>query len=336
MSLKIYRRGEIWHYRGTVAGQRLRGSTETPEKSRAKRIASEVETNYWKRHLDGPSAHLTFANAANLYRDAEKSTRFLDRIEDFWQNEPISKITPGAIRQSAIKLYPNAGPATRNRHVIVPTQAIINHSASMELCNRISVKRFPVVTKIKEPATLDWVKSFAKHASPHLGALCYFMFGTGARISEAIDLRWGDVNLNNGTALIRQTKIGAERTSHLPQPIVIALANIPCSRRNNDKVFRYSARDTAREPWNAVIKRAKIKHLSFHSCRHGFATTLLHNNIDIVTIAKIGGWKDASQIIKTYGHAMTDPTLNDVIFDTELTHKKANYPVSYSKQRDKI
>ena len=41
MPLKVYKRGGIWHYRGTVAGRRLRGSTGTASKEIAQRIASE-------------------------------------------------------------------------------------------------------------------------------------------------------------------------------------------------------------------------------------------------------------------------------------------------------
>jgi hypothetical protein len=40
MPLTIYRRGEIWHYRGTVAGRLLRGSTRTADKTTAQRIAA--------------------------------------------------------------------------------------------------------------------------------------------------------------------------------------------------------------------------------------------------------------------------------------------------------
>ena len=74
MPLKIYRRGEIWHYRGTVAGQLLRRSCRTADKATAQRIAAESEARQWKGRLDGPAAVLTFAQAAVMYRSAEKPT----------------------------------------------------------------------------------------------------------------------------------------------------------------------------------------------------------------------------------------------------------------------
>jgi len=318
MPIKLYRRGKVWHFRGTVAGRRLRGSTEAQDKAVAQRIAAEREKAEWTRHLDGPGATLTFAQAAMAYREAEKPTRFLERVEDYWRDQPVREITAGAIRQSAIRLYPNAGGATRNRQAIVPTQAIINHAAELEWCPPIKVKRFPVAAKTKEPVTGEWVDAFVSNASPHLGALCLFMYGTGARISEAINMVWDELDLIGATALIRQTKVNAERIAHLPPRVVAAIANIVSNRQPGERVFRYVSRESARPVWDSAIARAGIKHLSFHSCRHGFATTLLHKGVDVVTVAKMGGWKDVSQVVKTYGHAMTDKTVTNAIFDTNL------------------
>ncbi|MEZ5763293.1 MAG: hypothetical protein R3D69_02845 [Xanthobacteraceae bacterium] len=76
---------KTWHYRGTVAGRRLRGTTGATSKDIAARIASEIEAQQWKRRTDGPEAVLTFAQAAMLYRAAGRSARFLEKIEDHWK-----------------------------------------------------------------------------------------------------------------------------------------------------------------------------------------------------------------------------------------------------------
>lgn len=333
MPITLYKRGDIWHFRGTVAGERLRGSTKTSDKKLAQRIAAEEEAKHWKGHLDGPESVLTFANAANLYRDAGKSDRFLSRIEDHWKDTLVKNIKPGSIKQSAIVLYPNTSGATRNRQVIVPTQAVINHAASLDLCSPMKVKRFPEDKKIKKPVTWEWVQSFMASANPHLGALCCFMFMTGARISEAIDLRWGDVDLHERRALIRQTKVASERRPHLPPELVVALANIVSERDAKEKVFKYSSRHTADPQWEAVIKRAKIERLTFHCCRHGFATTLLHRGIDPVTVAKLGGWSSAQHVFETYGHAMDDDTVTNIMSGTPMTRVTREKSINKTKSK---
>lgn len=321
MPIKIHRRGEIWHYSGTVAHRRLRGSTGTSDKARAQRIAAEAEAREWKRHLDGPRADVTMAQAAIAYRQAEKPTRFLDRIEDYWRDTPLRDITPGAIRQSAMSLYPKATGATRNRQAIVPTQAIINHAATLNWCSPIKVQRFQIDAKRREAADLAWVSAFAAQARtdglPHLAALCLFMFGTGARIGEAVRVVWDDVDMNSRTVAMSGRKPRPwTRTAHLQSPVLAALANIPGDRRSTEPVFYYLDPQNVKQSWDSVVSRAGIRRMTPHSCRHGFATTMLHAGFDVKTVAEMGGWKDASIVLKHYAHALKDRTVTDAIFAT--------------------
>lgn len=334
MPLKLKKRDGIWYYSGTVAGERIRRSAKTADKEAAEQIAAQAEQTAWQRHLHGPASVITFAQAAVLYRKAGKQDRFLSRIEDYWKNTPIRKITQGAIRQSAIVLYPGTSGATMNRQVIVPTQAIINFAAELDLCPRISVKRFPVEKKEKEPATWEWVQEFMAHANPHLGALACFMMLTGARITEALSVEWSDVDLNARRARINQTKVGKERWAHLPAPLVAAIANI---EGREGKVFRYSSRATAKIQWNKAIRRAGIEHRSFHACRHGFATALLHKGVDPITVSKRGGWSTPEHVFRTYGHASEDPTVTDLICEPNVNPRaQSNDVAEIAKLKQKL
>jgi integrase len=319
MPLTIFRRGKVWHYRGTVNRSRLRGSTRTTDKERAARIAAELEAREWKRHLDGPAAVTRFSDAVALYMKADKPTRFLRPLLEHWKETPVSQITAGAIRQAALTIYPNATGATRNRAVITVTQAVINHAAENELCARIRVKRFPVEKREKTPATWDWVVAFMSASSPRLGALACFMFLTGARVSEALAVTWTDLDISRRSALIHQTKTGTYRTAHLQAPLIIALANIPGPREG--RVFGYSARQSCHRTWRRACMRAGIEVLSFHSCRHGFATELSRKGVTIQDIAALGGWRSTAQLHGTYLHAMGDLTLTDRLVDTPPTNK---------------
>ena len=321
MPLKLYLRNGVWNYRGTIGPaerrSRLRGSCKTADKDIAARQIVEIETTYWKGHFDGPGAILTYRRASQLYRAAGKSERFLSRIEDHFKDTLVKDITAGAIRQMAIDLYPKCTAASRNRQGIGPAQAVINFAAESELCSPIRVKRFKIDAKVKDPVTLEWLEPFMANANPAIGALALFMFLTGARIGEAVAVQWEDVSLNGCTVLIKQSKVSTERVSHLPTRLVAALANLP--RVNDRPVFVYQHADDIVRAWHGTIKRAGIKRLTPHSCRHGFATGLLRKGVDVVTVAKLGGWKTAAQVLKTYGHAINDITLTDRLIDAELT-----------------
>jgi len=315
MPLKIYRRpgSTVWQYRGTLAGNRLRGSTGASDKETAQRIASEIENKFWKRGLDGKEKALTWPKAVALYLGAGKPSRFVAPLVKHWRDATIADMNAGSIRQSAIDLYPNAKNSTRNRQVLVPTLAIINHCAELQLCPPLRMKRFKVETKIKKPVTLEWINAFRRHSDrTDIGVLALFLFATGARISEALAVRWVDVDFKTRTVLIRQSKLGNERIAHLPADIFLALANLP--RDREPFAIAYT---TARDAWDHTCASAGIEHLTFHSCRHGFATALHDKGVGVKTIAKAGGWKSAQHLFNTYLHADEDPTVTDRLFDTD-------------------
>jgi len=321
MPLEIYRRGEVWHCRGTVGpdGRRklIRKSLRTKSKDVAARQVTEIEKKYWDGHFDGPEAVLTFSQAARLYRNAGKSGRFLAPVEKYFGVTLVKDITEGAIHTMAKELYPTCAGASLNRLAIVPAQAVINHAAKSKLCQPIAVERYEVSTKVKDIATMEWIDKFRVEAGPHVGAIALFMFLTGCRIGEAVDVKWEDVDLHAKTVLIRESKLSKERVSNLPAPLVVALANLP--HLDGRGVFGYVNPGDLNNAWEGAIRRAKIKRLTPHSCRHGFATGLLRRGVDVVTVAWLGGWKDATQVLKTYGHANKDPKLNNLLLDTPST-----------------
>jgi integrase len=323
MPLKLYQRNGIYYYSGTIGprGRRKRfrdQSCYTKDKDIAARQVAEIEALYWKGHFDGAAAILTFAQAAKNYRAAGKSTKFLDKVEAYLGNTLVKDITEGSIYVMARELYPKASGASLNRMAIVPVQAVINYAAKSKLCPKISVERFTVDAKIKEPATMEWVKAFQAHANPRIGALALFMFLTGARISEALAVMPDDLDLQARTVKIKQSKQSNERISNLPAPLVVALANLEIVEGRG--VFGYEWSTALRNAWEGTIERAGIKRLTPHSCRHGFATGLLRRGVDVVTVAWLGGWKDATQVLKTYGHANKNPKLNDLLLDAQSAH----------------
>jgi integrase len=321
MPLKLFKRYKrdgsfIWHYRGDVAGNYLRGTTGTADKKDAARIASTIQHERINRHLDGPKDSLTFPQAVALYLKAGKSDKYLGKIEDHWKDAKVKSMTSGAIRQSAIDIYPGCSGATWNRQVITPTQAVINHCAELEKCAPIRVKRFKFEKKIKEPVTVEWLDAFCAYADKQMSALAIFMFATACRISEARRLQWSDVDFQQRTILVRKTKNKKERKPNMPARLLVALANL-----DRDTAPFATPESTLRRAWDAVIAEAAkatpgFARLTFHSCRHGFATKLLRDNIDPKTAAGLGGWDSVSLFLETYAHAMKNARLTDDIFRT--------------------
>lgn len=326
MFLKLYKRrlkggGFVYHYRGTVDGCRLRGSTGTADRKVAAKIAAQVETRKSEGGLLASKATLTFPKAVTLYLKGGKSDRYLGRLEDYWKNARISSMTAGAIRQSAVDIYPGCSGATWNRHVITPTQAIINHCAELELCSPIRIRRFKFEAKVKKPVTLEWLTTFCEYAQPMIKALVLQMFATAERFCEAHATEWTDYDFQQRTILVRDTKTGQESFAHMPNPLLVALANLP----RDKKPFFYSETELRRRWDEDIARTAKavpgFERLTFHCCRHGFATKLLRDGVDPKTAASLGRWKSVALFIETYAHAIQNPQLTERLFDVRLTRE---------------
>lgn len=55
-----------------------------------------------------------------------------------------------------------------------------------------------------------------------------------------------------------------------------------------------------------ACKRLNIPHFSLHKLRHYFASKLVSEKVDVMTVAALGGWSSPAMIYNRYGHAMED------------------------------
>ncbi len=152
-------------------------------------------------------------------------------------------------------------------------------------------------------------------------ALLEFLYGTGARVSEACGLRFGDLDMDAGLARLLG-KRDKERVVPIGRPAVRALAvwlddgrpaviNAKADRDSLDAVFlgvrgRRLSRQAA---WTAIRQRATqagVKgDISPHVLRHSCATHMLEGGADIRTVAEMLGHASVSTT-QVYTRVATD------------------------------
>lgn len=309
--LQLFLRGDTWYYRGTINRQLYRGSTRTRSKEEAREVIEKLTRAIWSQ---AEHAHdiLVFSRAVVLYIEAGHYDQYLDVVTNYWRDTPVEKITGPMIREAAIKQLPTLSPSTRNRMFVAVTQSIINHAAKRGLCQRISVERFKTEQVEKDYATWEWVTAIRPHLNREMAGLMLFLFLTGARVNEALSLDWSKVDLEKGKATIHQRKIKKDRVAMLPQILIDDLRPMREGKRPEDKVWSFNI-NTAWTRLKRAHATSGLKPLNFHSCRHGFATGLMHKGVDVITIARLGGWSSPAMVLNRYGHAKDDPDLVNLL-----------------------
>lgn len=314
MPKPVKKRGRYYWYDFTVDKKRYRQSTGQTSEKLAIAVYNEVRARADRIAVFGWQEEITFREAAQLYlgKNGNDEKRVNALVSEFGARKVVS-IKPGEIIQCALRRFPKGKPATLNRNVIAPAGAIINYAAKLGMASPIRIERFRVTIEPKGAGSKPWLKAFQvacrADGLPHLAALARFMFETGARISQATDLTYDNLNLNEATATLRTRKTGANgpefsyRTASLTPAMVTEIANLPPSASR--KVFRYASRSTARNRWEKVITRHKLQKLTRHEAgRHGFFTeTIVRNNMDPVSACDAGGMKTVALALTRYTHA---------------------------------
>lgn len=120
------------------------------------------------------------------------------------------------------------------------------------------------------------------------------MYCCGLRISEAISLRPGQIDAKGGVLRIIG-KGNKERLVPLPETLLPALREMWKTHRNRQWVFARSASGghlnvrVLREAFHGACARAGLDGLRPHSLRHGYATRLLEEGVDVRVVQMLLG-----------------------------------------------
>ena len=159
-------------------------------------------------------------------------------------------------------------------------------------------------------------------AVPHLKALLTFLLCTGARVSEALELDWRDVDLKGARAIFWRTKSGKRRVVLLPGAAIMALANL---QHREGPVFRWATVSTKegavkritayadrnregggqfKTAWRGALRRAGLNPaLRPHDLRHTWASWHYSAHRDLLKLREEGGWSTIA-LVERYAHLL--------------------------------
>ena len=152
-------------------------------------------------------------------------------------------------------------------------------------------KKLPVVLTRKEIKDLIDNTENIKHR-----LLIEFLYSTGLRLSECINLQYSDLDLNDGTGWVRLGKGAKDRIFIISEIFKRDLLGYIEKTEAEGKgyIFSVNGRKMSSRGIQHAIKisaeRAGIdKPVHVHTLRHSFATHLLENGVDIRKIQKLLG-----------------------------------------------
>jgi integrase len=304
---------------GTVAGTRVRRRAQSDDPKLAAEEAAALEADLLRTAWHGERrGSRTFAEAALSYLEAAPRTEStkgrVRRLLLALGTTTLAEIDQGTISRLRSKLLrPDATSATVSRGIIVPLRAILRYAHRRGWCD---APVFEIPRRV-EGRTLYLLPREAERlistAVPHVRPLLLFLISTGARMSEAIELDWRELDLSGARAIFWRTKTGKRRVAQLPPRAVLTLASLP---HREGPVFRWGKSlrayaDRGREEgghikraWKSAIRRAALDpELTPHDLRHTWASWHYALHRDLLALKIEGGWSSVA-LVERYAHLL--------------------------------
>jgi integrase len=315
--------------RGTVRGQRVFESTGTADPEQAKAYCALREAEIWQSSVFGVKAAVPFPRAVTAFITAnapsQADQKRLKALLLHFKTTTLDKIDQEALDRAYQVLLPTgASNANKLRTILAPLRAVLNHAAKRKWCD---VPKFEIPPQAPPRVAFllpHQATALIQHAAPHLRPLLAFCLFTGARLSEALELEWQDVDLFAGRVVFRKTKGKRERHFDLPPAAIGALSAIGHrigkvfltgeikNKAGRVVVAAHAYHHNGRQAggqiktgWASACKRAGIAGFRPHDLRHTWATWHYCLHKDLLLLRNEGGWQSSDQV-EIYAHKMPD------------------------------
>lgn len=299
-------RSSNFRIRGTVRGIHIDETTGVASRELADAIRIRREAQVLDESVFGVRASRGFAEAAIAYVEKVRPrgtqrvaiighTR-LDGtvspclVSDFG-SRLVSAIDQAALDEVAAGRFAGKKPGTVQRHLIAPLVSVLRFAAKRKWCDPPIFERTRYDDRRRRWATYEEADRLIAGAAVHLRPLLLFLMLTGARMTEAIELEWSEVDLVQRWVVFRGTKRGSgpdaageDRGVPLHPQLLTALANLPDKERKG-RIFltnrgrpygdrRGQGGGHISTGWANACRRAKIRDLRPHDLRHTTSTWL--------------------------------------------------------------
>lgn len=162
-----------------------------------------------------------------------------------------------------------------------------------DLPNLKREKKLPVVLSKRE---IEELISSTKNINHRL--IIQVGYSSGLRVSEIINLKWGDVDFDRDLIHLKKAKGKKDRIVMLSQKVKGGLSNLSGLKQGyvflTNRNGKYTDRTIQKIIENAAMKAGIRKSITPHTLRHSFATHLLENGTDIRYIRDLLGHSDIS------------------------------------------
>ena len=294
--------------------------------------ATEVEIE--RGAIQTHTRSITLSDAIERYRRErtphKKSARSERYILDAWARSsiagtPLSRIRPAQIAEWRDARFTSGAAAQTVRNGLTALSAVFEQAIREwghdQLVNPVQRIRRPPAPRgrcrrISQEETRGIINNTE---SPSLAPIVTLALATGMRLSEITLMRWENLDFQQQTLLLPDTKNGDARTIPLSTTALNTLLALSKTRTTSSygRVFNISPHAVT-VAFRRAVRRARAAYIAdqaaqgmpderlfcnlrFHDLRHEAVTRLFEKGLNMIEVASISGHKSL-QMLKRYTH----------------------------------
>lgn len=313
----VYKRGDVWWVRFQWRGQEIRRSARTSLKGEAREYLAELQAQYRKLDVGG-RPRTPFRQAAIAYIEQHVSQKKQSTIAFYQRTLKVVLDEFGSLYLDEITRAKISAFEARKLRTLSPS-TVKHYRATLSGLFQVALRHDWVDTnpcRALDPIQVnnarhrfltaaEWTRLKSGLPDPLLGVaeVCVLR---GMRIGEVLALQWRDVDLDDDTITIRDSK------SNKPRVIPLEGARDPIIRQTPKSAYVFATatgakmrQDDASRRIGRAAAKVSIKNFRPHDLRHTFASWYMQRGGDLYRLQLILGHSSPT-MTQRYAHLQVD------------------------------
>jgi integrase len=315
--MAIYQRKEagFWYASYFVDGKRVQESTGTRNKREAEKFlalrVSEAQRGVYEKpvHTKLPELWERYIAFAKTHkRSWKRDVQMYGNFESFVGSGPLTSITHLRVQEFQQHRVQQVSPATVNRET-----ALLKHMFNMAErwglyrgTNPVRwVKFLPENNLQFQTVSEDDERKLLEAAPPYLRELILFAINTGLRCGDLLDLTWEETDIGEKRLSLIMGKTRRRLEVPLNETALAILTRKQAVQHGPYVFYNPVTGDRFHDlkgGFNAVLKRAGLTGITWHTLRHTFASRLTRSGVDLVTVMELLGHSTINTTMR-YAHS---------------------------------
>lgn len=287
-------------------------TTGTDKRKIAKQLLKKFEEDFYSKNLlnrimvsDFYSIYLNYSDKQKSHKTYLMEKLCLQKVMDYFGDFYMDDFTRGLVDDYTSNRIDEVSPTTVNIELRM-LRSIFNYAVKHNYLKENPFSRFkrmrenhsdslPIFMKIDEVNKfLDTIKQYGDYQFLNY---VNFLFRTGARRSEILNVEKNHIDLENRLLMLTKTKTGVPRYVPIDDGLSKIIENMQVK---DGKLFSYKP-DTVSHKFSKYLKRAGFEgRYSLKSTRKTFASHLVMNGVDLTAVQELLGHQDPNVTRKHY------------------------------------